>query len=170
MARQKAILVISGILVVAGILISFMQSETEMSGIATSQQTVPAGGSMNVSKALDPSVSTHAVYSIQVTDFKQGQTLSASVIDPYGSSVLTRTVSKSPYQENFTVYSAGLYNLKIENNAQADLQVNGIIGYYPQAASLLDFASVAILIAGLSGLAVGMMYLIKSRTRPGPSS
>lgn len=168
MARQKAILVVSGILVVIGILISFMQSETEMSSIASSQQTVPAGGSMNVSKALDPSVSMHAVYSVQITDWKQGQTLSVSVIDPSGVPVISREITKSPYQENFTVSSAGLYNLKIGNSAQSDLQVNGIIGYYPQAASLLDFASVAILIAGLSGLAVGMMYLIKSRTRPGP--
>ena len=168
MARQKAILVVSGILVVIGILISFMQSETEMSSIASSQQTVPAGGSMNVSKALDPSVSMHAVYSVQITDWKQGQTLSVSVIDPSGVPVISREISKSPYQENFTVSSAGLYNLKIGNSAQSDLQVNGIIGYYPQAASLLDFASVAVLIAGLSGLAVGMMYLIKSRTRPGP--
>ena len=43
------------------------------------------------------------------------------------------------------------------------MQVLGIIGYYPQGATLLDVLSIIILIVGLSGLAIGMMYLIKNR-------
>ncbi|SRR5579875_931731 len=169
MVNRKALLIVSGILVVAGILISYMQSEDEMNDIAIAQQTVSSGSSMNVSKSLDPSAMREGVYSVQITDFKQGETLGATVVDPSGIQVATSTVTKSPYQQNFTISSAGLYNLKIQNNAQSDLTVQGIIGYYPQPPNILDLVSIVILFAGLSGLAVGMMYFIKTRGKMGPS-
>ncbi len=166
MAKPKAILIVSGILVIAGILISFSQSENEMSSIATSQQSLSVGSAMNVSKSLDPMKSKDGVYSVQISDFKNGESLNVNVIDPSGSSIITKSITKSPFQENFTISSAGTYELKIENAAQSDLQVLGIIGYYPQGATLLDVISVIILIVGLSGLAIGMMYFIKRRGKP----
>lgn len=165
MVNKKALLIVSGMLVIAGILISYMQSESEMNDIAIAQQDVPAGSSMNVSKSLDPSAGRGGVYSVQITDFKAGQTVGATVVDPSGVPVVTATVAKSPYQQNFTISSQGLYNLKIRNTGQADLTVQGIIGYYPEAPNILDLVSIIILIAGLSGLAVGMMYFIKTRGR-----
>jgi len=165
-AKPKAILIVSGILVIAGILISFSQSENEMSSIATSQQSLSVGSAMNVSKSLDPMKSKDGVYSVQISDFKNGESLNVNVIDPSGSSIITKSITKSPFQENFTISSAGTYELKIENAAQSDLQVLGIIGYYPQGATLLDVISVIILIVGLSGLAIGMMYFIKRRGKP----
>lgn len=166
MANTKAFLIIGGILVIVGILISYSQSENEMSDIATSQQTLPASGTMNVSKSLDPAKSSQGVYSIQISDFKNGNTLNAQIIDPSGSQIITTPIAKSPVQENFTISSAGTYELKIENTGQNDLQVLGIIGYFPNAPSLLDLADVIILIAGLSVLAIGMLYFIKNHSRP----
>ncbi len=166
MAKSRSILIVSGILVIAGILISFFQSENEMNSIATSQQNLSIGSSMNVSKSLDPAESKDGVYSIQISDFKNGDILSVNVIDPQGNSIITKSITKSPFQENFTVSLAGTYELKIDNISQRDLQVLGIIGYYPRGATLLDVISVIILIVGLSGLAIGMMYFIKKRGKP----
>lgn len=152
-----------GILVIAGILISYFQSEAEVDRLATSQQDLPPGSPMNVSKSLDPIQSKNGVYSIQILDFKNGDSVSASVIDPDGISITSKSVTKSPFQENFTISSTGTYELKIQNPSQVDLQVVGIIGYYPQGPTLLDFANIIILIVGLSTLAIGMMYFIRSR-------
>lgn len=159
--NSKAILIISGILVIVGILISFSQSEMEMSDIATTQQTLPVSGVMNVTKSLDPMKSEDGVYSIQISDFKDGDSLNADITDPSGNHIVTKSITKSPIQENFTISSTGTYELKIENTARNELQVLAIIGYYPQGATFLDVFSVIILIAGLSGLAIGMMYFIK---------
>lgn len=163
MVKPKTILIISGILVISGIVISFLQSESEMDNLASVQQTLTAGSSMNVSKSLDPMKSKNGVYSIQISDFKDGDNLGISVVDPNGNSIITKSIVKNPFQENFTIYSTGIYELKMQNAAQADMQVLGIIGYYPQGATLLDLLSIIILIAGLSGLAIGMMYFVKSR-------
>ncbi len=161
MAKPKTILIISGILVLSGIAISFFQTESEMGRLASTQQSLTAGSSMNVSKSLDPTKSKYGVYSIQIADFKDGDSLSISIIDPNGNIITTKSIIKSPFQENFTISSTGTYELKIQNTAQTDVQVFGIIGYYPQGATLLDVFSIIILIVGLSGLAIGMMYLIK---------
>ncbi|NHI03960.1 hypothetical protein DYY67_2290 [Candidatus Nitrosotalea sp. TS] len=79
MAKPKTILIISGILVISGIVISFLQSESEMDDLASAQQSLTAGSSMNVSKNLDPMKSKNGVYSIQISDFKDGIIL-ASVL------------------------------------------------------------------------------------------
>ena len=163
MTRPKAILIVSGMLVIVGMLISFSQSETEVNDLATSQQDLPAGAPMNVTKILDPAQSKGGVYSIQISDFKNGDTVSASVVDPNGDPIITRSITKSPFQENFTISSNGTYELKIQNTAQEEMQVLGIIGYYPKGPALIDLASIIILIIGLSGLAIGMMYFIKRR-------
>ncbi len=147
-------------------LISFLQAENEVDNLATVQQDLPQSSSMNVSKSLDPMKSKDGVYSIQISDVKEGDSLSAAIIDPNGNVIIAKSITKSPFQENFTVSSAGTYELKIQNTAQTDMQVLGIIGYYPQGATLLDVFDIIILIIGLSGLAIGMMYLIKRRGRP----
>ncbi|MDE1829323.1 MAG: hypothetical protein KGI25_03265, partial [Thaumarchaeota archaeon] len=115
MVNSKTILIVSGILVITGILISFYQSESEMNDIATSQQTLPVSGLMNVSKNLDPTQSKDGVYSIQISDFKNGDSINADIIDPNGNLIVTKSITKSPIQENFTISSAGTYELKIEN-------------------------------------------------------
>ena len=76
---------------------------------------------------------------------------------------MTSTIAKNTFQENFTISQVGNYTLQIQNPGQNETQVLGIIGYYPQGATILDVLSVIVLIAGLSGLAIGMMYMIKRR-------
>ena len=148
---------------IIGISISFFQSETETSNLASSQQDLSPDSFMNVTNSLDPTKSKNGVYSVQISDFKNGDVLSASVIDPNGNFIITNSITKSPFQENFTISSTGTYELKIQNTAQVDMQVLGIIGYYPEGATMLDAFSVIVLIVGLSGLAIGMMYFIKNR-------
>ncbi|MGB9002936.1 MAG: hypothetical protein WCC52_03925 [Nitrosotalea sp.] len=163
MVKPKTILIISVILVISGIAISFLQSESETDSLASVQQSLTTGSSMNVSKSLDPIKSKDGVYSIQISDFKDGDNLGISVIDPNGNAIATKSIVTNPFQENFTISSTGIYELKIQNTAQTDMQVLGIIGYYPQGATLFDVLSIIVLIVGLSGLAIGMMYFIKNR-------
>ena len=167
MVNTTGILIVSGILVFAGIVISYYLSETEISDIAMSQQTITSGSYMNVSKGLDPAKSTAGVWSVKISGFKEGDTVKASLIDPVGSTVLTEDLDKSPVQQNFTVSSNGTYMLKIQNSAKGDLQILGIIGYYPQGPGLLDLVSIIVLIVGLSGLAIGMMYFLRGRGKIG---
>ncbi|HZS73223.1 MAG TPA: hypothetical protein VFA69_01850, partial [Candidatus Nitrosotalea sp.] len=79
--------------------------------------------------------------------------------------IITRSITKSPVQEMFKVTTSGNYTLQIENQGQREVQVLGIIGYYPQGIELADISGFILLIVGLSGLAVGIMYLIRNRVK-----
>ena len=158
-------LIISGILVLIGIAITAYQSQTTSENLSNQQNTLAIGAQMVVTKGMDPENNQNGVYSIQITDFRSDDNVKATVIDPMGIPIITKTITKSPIQEMFKITSSGNYTLQIENHGQREIQVLGIIGYYPQGIEVADISGFIALITGLSGLAVGMMYLIKNRVK-----
>ena len=166
MVKPKLIIIISVILVIIGIGITAYQSQTTTENLSNQQQKLTGGAQMVVTKELDPNKNTKGVYSLQVTDFRNDDNVKAYVLNPDGTSIITNTIVKSPVQETFSISSRGIYKLQIENNGQNEIEVLGIIGYYPEGIELLDISGFFVLIIGLSGLAVGMMYLVRNRMKP----
>lgn len=166
MVKPKPIIIASGILVLIGIAITVYQSQTTSENLTNQQETLSGGKQMTVTKNMDPNSNQKGVYVIQVTDLKNDDNIKAIVIDPYGNTIITKPITKSPIQELFKVSTSGNYSLQIENQGQRDIQILGIIGYYPEGIELADISGFIVLMAGLSGLAVGMMYLIKNRVKP----
>lgn len=166
MVKPKSIIIASGILVLIGIAITAYQSQTTSENLANQQSTLVAGAHMAVTKEMNPNNNQKGVYSIQITDFKNDDNVKIMIIDPIGNTMVTKIITKSPIQEMFKISSSGNYTLQIENQGQRDVQVLGIIGYYPQGIELADISGFITLVIGLSGLAVGMIYLIRNRIRP----
>ena len=165
MVKPKPIIIVSGLLVLIGIAITAYQAQTTAENLSNQQQTLAVGGQMVVTKDMDPAQNEDGVYSLQVTDFTSSDNVKANVVDPAGSTIITKTITKSPMQESFKVSSPGTYKLQIENQGQREIQVLGIIGYYPKGIELIDVSGFIILVIGLSGLAIGMMFLIRNRTK-----
>jgi len=152
--------------VLIGIAITAYQSQTTSENLVNQQKTMSAGTSMAITKGMDPNKNQKGVYAIQVTDLKNDDNIKAIVMDPSGNTIITKSVTKSPIQEIFKVSSSGNYTLQIENQGQREIQILGIIGYYPEGIELADISGFIVLMVGLAGLAVGMMFLIKNRVRP----
>ena len=165
MIKPKPILIVSGILVLIGIAITAYQSQITSENLSNQQNTIGIGTQMIVTKEMNSDNNQKGVYSIQITDFKNEDNVKAIIIDPTGTPIITKSITKSPIQETFKISSSGNYTLQIENHGQSEIQVLGIIGYYPQDIELADVSGFIALIIGLSGLAVGMMYLIRNRVR-----
>ena len=165
MVKPKPIIIISGMLVLIGIAITAYQSQTTSENLSNQQNILAIGTQMVVTKGMNPENNQNGVYSIQITDFRSDDNVKATVIDPMGTPIITKTMTKSPIQEMFKITSSGNYTLQIENHGQREIQVLGIIGYYPQGIEVADISGFIALITGLSGLAVGMMYLIKNRVK-----
>ena len=165
MVKPKPIIIISGILVLIGIAITAYQSQITSENLSNQQNTLGVGTQMIVAKEMNPNTNQNGVYSIQITDFKDTDNIKATVLNPAGTSIITRSITKSPVQEMFKVTTSGNYTLQIENQGQQEVQVLGIIGYYPQGIELADISGFIVLMVGLSGLAVGIMYLIRNRVK-----
>lgn len=165
MVKPRPILIASGVLVLIGIAITAYQSQTTSENLANQQNILSVGTHMTVTKEMNPTNNQKGVYSIQVTDLKKDDNIKAIVTDPNGIEIISKPVTKSPIQEIFKITAEGNYTLQIENQGQREIQILGIIGYYPEGIELADISGFILLMAGLSGLAVGMMYLIRNRVK-----
>jgi hypothetical protein len=118
---------------------------------------------MTLTKDLDPSKNQNGVYSVQITDFQEDDNIKVTIFNPADEIIASKSITKNLLQENFLISTSGTYKIQIENQGLREVQVLLVIGNYPQNISLIDILGFIILITGLSGLAIGTMYLVKNR-------
>ena len=163
MKKFKLIIIISAILVIIGIALTFYESQLIKWSVINEQQNLLPDTSMILTKDLDPLKNQNGVYSVQVTDFQEDDNIKVSILNPVGETIISKSITKNPLQENFIISISGTYKIQIENQGSREAQILAAIGNYPQNIALIDMCSFILLIAGLSGLAVGIMYLVKNR-------
>lgn len=163
MKKFKLIIIISAILVIIGIALTFYESQLINWSVINQQQNLLPGASMTLVKDLDPLKNQNGVYSVQITDFQKEDNIKVSILNPVGETITSKLITKSPFQENFIVSTNGAYKIQIENQGSHEVEILAVIGNYPQNIPLIDMCSFILLISGLSGLAIGIMYLVKNR-------
>ena len=163
MKKFKLVIIISSILLIIGIALTFYESQLINWSVINQQQNLLPGASMILTKDLDPSKNQNGVYSVQITDFQKDDNIKVSIFNPVGDIVISKSITKSPLQENFIISTSGTYKIQMENQGSREIQVLGVIGNYPQNIALIDMCGFILLITGLSGLAIGIMYLVKNR-------
>ena len=153
-----------GFLVVIGIVLSVYATQLMVENLTTQEGFIEGEMTMEVYKELDPDESENGVYVIQVEDFQGTDSITTSVFDPLGNIVTTKSIDSNPFQDGFKISTSGTYKLLIENPVDREVHVIAVIGYLPQDESLMVsvFGFIVILV-GLVGLAVGALYIIKSR-------
>jgi len=166
--KPAMLLVIGGFLIIVGIGLSVYGSQLIVENLVTEEKRLGMGTSMELSKELDPTINENGVYVLQITDFKEESSLQTYVYDPSDQVVVSKSIEHNPFQDNFTISTAGTYKILIENTGERELEVTAVLGYLPQGQSLtISIFGFIIIIIGLIGLAVGIIYFIKSRNRTG---
>jgi hypothetical protein len=161
--KFKLIILISAILIIIGIVLTFYESQLINLNVVNQQQNLLAGASMILTKDLDPSMNQNGVYSVQITDFQENDNIKLSILNPAREIIISKPITKNLLQENFLISTKGTYKIQIENQGSKQVQILAIIGNYPQNISLIDMFGFILLITGLSGFAIGIMYLVKNR-------
>ncbi len=150
-------------MIIIGIGLTFYESQLINWNVINQQQNLLSGGSMTLTKDLDPSKNQNGVYSVQITDFQEDDNIKVTIFNPADEIIASKPITKNLLQENFLISTSGTYKIQIENQGPREVQVLLVIGNYPQNISLIDILGFIILITGLSGLAIGIMYLVKNR-------
>ena len=159
-----------GFLVVIGIVLSVYATQLIIENLTTKEGVVDGIMTMEVDKELDPSTSENGVYVIQIEDFQSTDSITTSVFDPLGNIVTTKSIDSNPFQHSFKISTSGTYKLLIENLADREVHATAVIGYLPQDESLMvSVFGFTVILVGLVGLAVGTLYIIKSRDKPDTS-
>jgi uncharacterized protein YxeA len=167
--KFKLVIIISAILITIGIGLTIYESQLIDENITNQQQNLLSEKSITLTKDLDSSKNQNGVYSVQITDFQEGDNVKVTVFNPVDEVIISKPITKNPFQENFLISTIGTYKIQIKNQGPREVQVLAAIGNYPQNISLIDIFGFIMLIVGLSGLAIGIMYLVKNRGKTSAS-
>ncbi len=158
-------LVISGALIVIGLMLLVVGNQFILEGVSQGSGTITSTQPLTIESDFDIEETSIGVIAVQVMQFK-GNTFSAKVFDPTDIEIITTILQEETTEEHFEIRESGTYKLVIDSNESEEVQVFGAIGPIPDAGKKsLGFISMYIVVAGMIGLVAVGIYGIKKRKR-----
>jgi len=165
MQKAGIILVVSGALIVIGLILLAAGNQVILEGVFQGNGKINSSQDLTISGEFNSEESSIGVFAVQVMEFKEN-TVSARVLDPFDNEIASRMVDEETVEEEFDIVDNGDYKLIIQTGSGEDIQVFGAIGPLPDAGKKsLSFVSAYILIIGMVGLVGSGIYKIKSKKK-----
>ncbi|ABX12223.1 hypothetical protein [Nitrosopumilus maritimus] len=165
MEKAGIILVVSGTLIVVGLILLAAGNQVILEGVFQGNGKINSSQDLTISGEFNSEESATGVFAVQVMEFKEN-TVSAKILDPFGNEIVSKNVDEETIEEEFDITDTGSYKLIIQTDSNEDIQVFGAIGPLPDAGKKsLSFVSAYILIIGMVGLVGSGIYKIKSKKK-----
>jgi hypothetical protein len=164
--KSGLIIVILGLLIVTGLLVSIVGNQVTLEGIIQGNGKVSSSQTVTVSANLDMEETPIGVFAVQVMEFKEN-TIRMKILDPLDIEIVSQDVNEDTIEEKFDVLETGTYELIIYSSDDEGIYVTGAIGPLPDANKkfIISIISTSTLIIGMVGLIVIGIYEIKNRKR-----
>lgn len=166
MQKSGLIIVILGLLIVTGLLVSIVGNQITLEGIIQGNGKVSSSQTVTISANLDIEETPIGVFAVQVMEFKEN-TIRMKILDPLDIEIISQDVNEDTIEEKFDVLKTGTYELIIHSSDDEGIYVTGAIGPLPDANKkfIISIISTSTLIIGMVGLIVIGIYEIKNRKR-----
>ncbi|EIJ65276.1 hypothetical protein BD31_I1154 [Candidatus Nitrosopumilus salaria BD31] len=164
MQKSGLIIVVLGLFIVSGLVVSIFENQITLEGINQENGIVSITEKITVSNDFDREKTPIGIFAIQVMDFREN-TFSVKVLDPSDIEIISQQIDKDTIEEEFDVLDTGTYKLQIESSSDDEIYVAGAIGPLPDPYKkfIMSIISTALIMIGMTGLAVIGIYLIKNR-------
>ena len=164
MKKSAIFLAIVGVLIGAGIILSFYGNYILFEDLVQGNGEVFDGQDLVIEVELDSSKTQSGIFAIQILDFKEGM-VTASIIDPSNTTIESESINQEVFEGLFEITSSGNYKLLIENKGES-ANIFGVIGPAPdEGKRALSNISMYILVAGLVGMAGVAVYIFINRRK-----
>jgi hypothetical protein len=164
MKKSHLILFIGGVLIAAGMVASYYGSKLVTQDLAITEGVVSAESSLEITKELDPEITSIGVFVVRVENFEAG--LVATVLDPLGQHIVSKEISQESTEEEFEIVTKGDHRLLLENTGSADIPVIIGLTHMPDKNSIaLNLLGQSIIISGFVGVGIAVIYEIKNRKK-----
>jgi len=162
--KSGLVIVIFGLLIVAGLGFSVIENQITLEGINQGNGKVSSSETVTVSVEIDREDTQTGIFAVQVMEFKEN-TISAKILDPSEIEIISQNVNEDTLEEEFDIIESGTYQLIIQSSADDEIYVTGAIGPLPDTDKklILSTVSLAIMITGMIGLAITGIIGIKNR-------
>jgi len=164
--KSGLIIVIFGLLIVTGLVVSIVENQITLEGINQGNGKVSSVDTVTVSVDLDKEISPVGIFAVQIMEFKEN-TISAIILDPSNIEIISQKINEETLEKEFDVFETGTYQLIIQSSNEDEIYVTGAIGPLPDADKkfILSIISLSILIIGMIGLATIGIIGIKNRKK-----
>jgi hypothetical protein len=164
--KSGLIIVILGLLIVTGLLVSIVGNQVTLEGIIQGNGKVSSSQTVTISTNLDMEETPIGIFAVQVMEFKEN-TIRMKILDPLDIEIVSQDVNEDTIEEKFDVLETGTYELIIHSSDDEGIYVTGAIGPLPDANKkfIISIISTSTLIIGMVGLIVIGIYEIKNRKR-----
>ena len=166
MQKSGLIIVIFGLLIVTGLVISIIGNQVTLEGISQGNGEVNLEQVVTVSVDLDGNETPTGIFAVQVMEFKEN-TISMKILDPSNDEIIFQEINENTVEEKFEVVETGTYELIIQSSNDEGIYVTGAIGPLPDEnkKNIISIISTSILLIGMIGLIAIGIYGIKNRKR-----
>jgi len=164
--KTGLLIVIFGILIVAGLATSVVENQVTLEGIIQGNGKVSLVETITISVNLDKNKTPIGIFAVQVMEFKEN-TFSVKVLDPSGIEVISEKINEDTIEQEFKVFDSGNYELIIRSSDDKESYVAGAIGPLPDANKKLIISSISssCIIIGMVGLVIFAIYEIRNKRK-----
>jgi len=164
--KPGLIIVIFGLLIVAGLVVSMVENQVRYEGINQENGKVSSIESFITSVDIDKEKSPIGIFNIKIMEF-QKNAISAKILDPSNIEIVFEKINKESIEKEFDVFESGTYQLIIESSIDNEINVVGKIGSLPDADNIfiLSIISFSVTIVGMIGIAAIAIVGIKNRNK-----
>jgi len=165
MTNKVKFLVIIGIIISIGAALLFYGSQSITADIVIQEGEIDKTNSMIIDATLDPEINVKGVFAVQTLEENQ-ENISASILDPFGTKIITRSIDKNSFEDIFEISINGVYTLVIETQSDEMISVVGGIGHVPDSSSYsISIVGFLMLLSGMIGVLVLGIILVKDRKK-----
>jgi len=160
------LIVIFGILIVAGLGTSVLENQVTLEGITQGNGKVSTSEIVTISVDLDKDKTPTGIFAVQIMEFKEN-TFSAKILDPSGIEIISERINEDTIEQEFRVLDSGNYELIIQSSDDKESYVAGAIGPLPDADNKFIFSTISTvcIILGMIGLVIIAIVEIRNKKR-----
>ena len=166
MQKAGLMVVIAGILIVSGLIISVLGNQLTLEGIVQENGKVSSTQTVSISADFDADNTQIGIFAVQIMESKESTTY-AKILDPSDIEIISQKVNEDTIEREFDITETGTYTLLIQGSSDEEIFVTGAIGPLPDTDKkfIISIISTSVLIIGMSGLVMIGIYLIVNRKR-----
>ena len=166
MQKIGLLIVIFGILIVAGLGMSVIENQITLEGIVQGNGKVNSAQIVTILVDFDKEETPVGIFAVQIMDFKEN-TFSTKILDPSRSEIISEKIDEDTIEQEFKILNSGKYELIIQSSDDKESYVAGAIGPIPDADNQIIFSTVSIIctIFGMIGLVIIAIYEIRNKKR-----
>ena len=166
MQKTGLMIIIFGILIVAGLATSVIENQITLEGIIQGNGKISLSQVVTISVDLDKNETPVGIFAVQIMEFKEN-TFSAKILNPSGMEIISEKINEDTIEQEFKIFDSGNYELIIQSSDDKESYVAGAIGPLPDGDKKFIISSVSssCIIVGMIGLVILAIYEIRNKRK-----